>query len=214
MEFKVFPNGAFLVNTVLAWDGETGEAVLFDPSTKEVVEEVEDFADRKGLKVVYVVNTHEHPDHTGANAWAKLTFPEAKLVMHPEAAKNLNFWVESEIGQLCGAEYSPPPDLTVEEGDELKIGNSYFKVLHTPGHSPGSIVLYCPKELSVVGDLIFKDSIGRYDLPMSDFSQLKSSLFKLLKVVDGKAKVIPGHGEITTLDRELQNNPILRQLLL
>ena len=214
MKVIVIPNGPFIVNTLLIWDEETKEAMLVDPGSREAVEKAQDEVERRDLKLKYILNTHEHPDHIAANAWAKLTFPEAKLVMHPKAAENLNFWVENEIGQLAGAEYSPQPDETVEEGKTLNLGKYTFKVLHTPGHSPGSIVIYSPEGgIAVVGDLIFKDSIGRYDLPMSNFQQLKSSIFKVLKEVDHKAKVIPGHGEPTTLERELKENPFIRDLI-
>jgi hydroxyacylglutathione hydrolase len=214
MRVKVFPNAPFLVNTILFWDEETKEAAVVDPGSKEVLEDIEDTVDRENLNVVYVINTHEHPDHTAANAWAKLKFPEAKLIMHPEAKRNLDFWVESEIGLMAGAEYSPAPDRTVNEGDVIRLGNSELRILHTPGHSPGSIVLYSPTDrVAFVGDLIFKGSIGRYDLPMSDFSQLKSSIFKVLKELPQDTVLIPGHGEKTTIGEELRENPFIRGLI-
>ncbi|MEO2066284.1 MAG: MBL fold metallo-hydrolase [Desulfurobacteriaceae bacterium] len=213
MKAVIIPSGPFLVNTTLVWDEESREAMLVDPGDKRSVEEAKDVADREELTVKYIVNTHEHPDHTAANSWAKLYFPNAKLLMHPQAAKDLNFWTESEIGQMAGAEYSPQPDRTIEEGDELKLGSKSFKVLHTPGHSPGSIVLYCSQEkIALVGDLIFKGSIGRYDLPKSDYSQLKRSIFKVLNELDPKTKLITGHGESTTLERELKENPFISGL--
>jgi len=212
VRFKVIPNGPFLVNTVLVWDEDSKEALLIDPGSKGAVEEARDFVDRKGLKVKYVVNTHEHPDHIAANAWAKIEFSEALLAINPEGARNLNFWVESELGLLAGAEYSPQPELLLKEGDQLQLGENTFKVIHTPGHSPGSVVLYSPlAKLAVVGDLIFKGSIGRYDLPGSSYPELKSSIMKVLKEVDHKAVLIPGHGETTTLERELKENPFIRE---
>ncbi|WP_456419021.1 MBL fold metallo-hydrolase [Thermovibrio sp.] len=213
MKAVIIPGGSFLVNTALIWDEESKEAMLVDPADRRTVEEAKEIAERKGLKVKYIVNTHEHPDHTAANSWAKLLFPEAKLVMHPQAAEDLNFWTESEIGQMAGAEYSPQPDETVDEGDELRLGEKVFKILHTPGHSPGSIVLYCPEgKLAVVGDLIFKGSIGRYDFPNSDYAKLKQSIFKVLNEVNHEATLITGHGETTTLKRELQENPFISGL--
>ena len=213
MKAVIIPGGSFLVNTALIWDEESKEAMLVDPADRRAVEEAKEIAERRGLKVKYIVNTHEHPDHTAANSWAKLLFSEAKLVMHPQAAKDLNFWTESEIGQMAGAEYSPQPNETVDEGDELRLGEKVFKILHTPGHSPGSIVLYCPEgKLAVVGDLIFKGSIGRYDLPKSDYAKLKQSIFKVLNEVDHEATLITGHGETTTLKRELQENPFISGL--
>ena len=213
MRALIVPAGPFIVNTILLWDEDSKEALLIDPGDRKAVEEVRDRVEREGLKLKAIVNTHEHPDHTAANSWAKLEFPEAPLLMHPEAAKDLNFWTESEIGQMAGAEYSPPPDGLLNEGDELKLGDKTLKVLHTPGHSPGSIVLYSPEgKVAVVGDLIFKGSIGRYDLPKSSYQQLKNSILKVLKEVEHEAVLIPGHGETTTLKEELQNNPFISGL--
>jgi len=82
MKVAVFPSGPFLVNTALIWDEESKEAALVDPADRRGVEELKELAERKGLKVKYIINTHEHPDHTAANAWAKLTWPRAQLLMH------------------------------------------------------------------------------------------------------------------------------------
>jgi len=213
MKALIIPSGPFLVNTVLLWEPKTKEALLIDPGDRRAVEEAKERTEREGLKVKYIVNTHEHPDHTAANAWAKMEFPEAPLLMHPKAAEDLNFWTESEIGQMAGAEYSPPPDGLIDEGDEIELGGVAFKVLHTPGHSPGSIVLYSPEgKVAVVGDLIFKGSIGRYDLPKSSYQELKSSILKVLNTVDKEATLITGHGETTTLKEELRTNPFITGL--
>jgi len=209
------PSGPFIVNSLLIWDEESREAMLVDPADKKGVEELQDIADKEELKVKYVVNTHEHPDHTGANAWAKLAFKEAKLLMHENAARDLNFWTESEIGMMAGAEFSPPPDEVLRDGDELKLGSITFKVLHTPGHSPGSIVLFSERDgVAIVGDLIFKGSIGRYDLPKSSFQELKGSLARILKELPPETLLIPGHGPQTTIKEELETNPFIRELFL
>lgn len=214
MKLEIIPNGPFLVNTVLLWDEESKEAIVVDPGSKEAVEEIKEEVDRKALKVKYILNTHEHPDHTAANSWAKLTFPQGKLVMHEEAAKHLNFWTESEIGQMVEAEYSPPPDITVKESNILNLGKLQFKILHTPGHSPGSIVVCdTDKKIALVGDLIFKGSIGRYDLPMSNYHQLKKSILKILETLNLDTLLIPGHGEKTTIKEELKNNPFIKGLV-
>ncbi|WP_457679533.1 MBL fold metallo-hydrolase [Thermovibrio sp.] len=213
MKVKIIPSGPFVVNTLLVWDEERKEGALIDPTDKRAVEEAKEIAERNGIKVKYIINTHEHPDHTGANSWGKIYFPEALLVMHPLAAKDLNYWTESSIGQMAGAEFSPQPDETVKEEDEIGIGKFKFKVLHTPGHSPGSIVLYSEEaNLAVVGDLIFKGSIGRYDLPKSSYQELKNSILKVLQEVNHDAVILPGHGPTTTLKEELKENPFIKEL--
>jgi len=214
MKLVTIPAGAFVVNTLLLWDEETKEATIVDPGDRQAVEEIEDIVSRHDLKVKYIINTHEHPDHTAANAWAKLSFKEAKLLMHPLAAKNLNYWTESEVGELAGAEYSPQPDEVVNDGDVIKVGNLSLEVIHAPGHSPGSIVLFFPDtNVAIVGDLIFKGSIGRYDLPMSDYMTLKKSIVKVLNRLNPDTTIIPGHGPKTTVRTEVAENPFIREFL-
>ncbi|ADY72794.1 beta-lactamase domain protein [Desulfurobacterium thermolithotrophum DSM 11699] len=214
MEILAIPAGPFLVNTLLVWDKESKCAAIVDPGDKKSIEEIEDILSRKDLNVKYIINTHEHPDHIAANAWAKLKFPKADLIMHEEAAKHLNFWVESEIGELAGAEYSPSPEKTLKDEDELKLGNFNFKIIHSPGHSPGSIVLFSPKaDVAIVGDLIFKGSIGRYDLPMSNRHELKRSVVKVLNQLNPDTLIIPGHGPRTTVKEEINNNPFIREFI-
>ncbi|SNR84565.1 MBL fold metallo-hydrolase [Desulfurobacterium atlanticum] len=212
MEIKIYPLGMLAVNTLLVFDEDSREAFIVDPAGEldDIISEV----DRKELKIKYIINTHEHPDHTAKNAWAKLTFPEAKLVMHPETAKTVNMWIESDFGKSIGAEYSPEPDLKVNEGDVLSIGNKEFKIFHTPGHSPGSICIYNPESnFVIVGDLIFKGSIGRYDLPGSNYEELKQSIIKLLSNVEKDTTIIPGHGPTTTVEEELLDNPFIREIV-
>ncbi len=214
MKVVVYPSGSFLVNTYLIWDENSKEAIVVDPGSKEAVEELRDEVDRNDLVVKYILNTHEHPDHTAANAWAKLDFPEAKLIMHEEAAKYLNFWTESEIGKLVGAEYSPSPDKVLLDGSEFNLGEVIFRVIHTPGHSPGSVVVFdSSKKIAIVGDLIFKGSVGRYDLPMSNYGDLKKSILKVLDLLKPDTVLLPGHGEKTTVSEELKNNPFIAELV-
>ncbi len=214
MKTMAIPAGPFLVNTLLIWDEKTKEALIVDPGDRRSLEEIEDKVFREELQIKYIINTHEHPDHIAANAWAKLKFPEAKLIMHPEAARNLSFWIESELGEMAGAEYSPQPDETVEEGNEIRLGNYSFKIIHAPGHSPGSIVLYSPEvNVAIVGDLIFKGSIGRYDLPMSNYNDLQRSIVKVLNNLNPDTTLVPGHGPRTTVKEELSTNPFIREIL-
>ncbi len=212
MKIKIFPSGMLTVNTLLVFDEISKEGLVVDPAGEldDILLEV----DKNDLTIKYIINTHEHPDHTAKNAWAKLSFPHAKLTMHPKTAKTINRWIETDFGKSIGAEYSPGPDLTIEEGDILTLGNSEFHIYHTPGHSPGSISLYNKENnFVIVGDLIFKGSIGRYDLPGSDYETLKSSIIKLLEQLKKDTTIIPGHGPNTTVKEELIDNPFIRELL-
>ena len=205
---KIFPMGSLLVNTIIAWDNETSEGILVDPAGN--LDEVLSFAEQKDIRIKYIVNTHEHPDHTAKNAWAKILFKDAKLLMHEKAAENLNRWVQTDIGQMVGAEFSPPPDKTLRDGDTINFGSEEVMVIHTPGHSPGSICLIGKEhDIAIVGDLIFKGGIGRYDLPGGNYDELEGSIVKLFSLLKPKTIIIPGHGRTTTVDYELKNNPYI-----
>ncbi|OMH40569.1 MBL fold metallo-hydrolase [Desulfurobacterium indicum] len=213
MVVKIFPLGLLTVNTLFVYDPESKEGMIVDPAGE--LDEIVGVADRNDVKVNYIVNTHEHPDHVAKNAWAKIEFSDAELLMHPAAAESINRWIESDFGRSIGAEYSPPPDRTINDGDVLEIGKYKFKVFHTPGHSPGSISLFNEDDnFVIVGDLIFKGSIGRYDLPGSDYETLKKSIVRLLDKLNKDTVIIPGHGPTTTVKQELLDNPFIREFII
>ncbi|WP_456397957.1 MBL fold metallo-hydrolase [Desulfurobacterium sp.] len=213
MVVKIFPLGLLAVNTLFIYDLESREGMIVDPAGE--LDEIVGVADRNDINVKYIIDTHEHPDHVARNAWAKIEFPDAELLMHPAAAENVNRWIESDFGRSIGAEYSPPPDRTIDEGDILEIGKYKFKVFHTPGHSPGSISLFNEDDnFVIVGDLIFKGSIGRYDLPGSDYGTLRKSIVRLLDKLNKDTVIIPGHGPTTTVKQELLDNPFIREFII
>jgi len=151
-------------------------------------------------EVKQIVNTHGHFDHIGANKYLKEK-TQAKLMIHknekeflqnPE--KNFSLHLDSEDV------VSPPADRLLKDGDQIEAGDYNFRVILTPGHSPGGISLYCEQEnIIFCGDLIFKAGVGRTDLPGSDSGQLKKSITSILKEFDENTILYPGHGEQTTV---------------
>jgi glyoxylase-like metal-dependent hydrolase (beta-lactamase superfamily II) len=106
---------------------------------------------------------------------------------------------------------APGPDRLLRDGDVLRLGELDWRVLHTPGHSPGSITLHQPHlGVAIVGDALFAGSIGRTDFPGSDFDTLARSIRERLYTLPGSTRVLPGHGEPTTIARERAGNPFVR----
>ncbi len=210
LKIQVAPTGTLLTNLLLVYEPKSKEAAIVDPGgdMSEILYSIE----RWELNVKYIINTHEHPDHTAENARAKEEFPQAKLLMHPLCAEYIDWWTTSELGTLVEAQFSPKPDGLLKEGDSLNLGDVSLNVIHTPGHSPGSICLICD-EVAIVGDLIFKGSVGRYDLPMSNYEELKASIKKLALNVKPDTLLVPGHGPSTTLRQEMKDNPFIRDIL-
>ncbi|MDW7988307.1 MAG: MBL fold metallo-hydrolase, partial [candidate division WOR-3 bacterium] len=161
-------------------------------------------------KITHIINTHGHMDHIGANRQLKaesgamvyIHKDDAELLTHP--SKNLSLLIGDFVS-------SPPADVLLDDGDTIKIGNLELKVLHTPGHTPGSICLIGDK-FCFTGDTLFYDSIGRTDFPGSSEELMFKSLKKLSTVLTDELIVYPGHGEWGIFrDIKLQN-PFLRCL--
>jgi len=169
------------------------------------------------LEIRYVINTHAHFDHTMGNAavieglQARQRTPP-QLVVHTLAAPLL---AADGGASLFGFRPvpSPPPDLLVAHGDTLSLGATVLRVLHTPGHSPGSISLYdVESEVAFVGDVLFWHGVGRADLPGGSWQTLLESIRDRLLVLPDETRIYAGHGPSTTIGEERANNPYLRQL--
>ena len=202
--FEQLVVGALACNCYLVGDPETREAIVIDPGDEP--DAILAAAERHGLRLGAAVATHAHFDHVlAADALReRLGIP---FYLHAEDVPVL------ELNQLggrlfLGIELPPPPevDRTYAEGDELAAGSVRLGVIHTPGHSPGSVSLVAPGEALFSGDTLFYASVGRTDLPGGDMDQelasIRDRLFPL-----GDLPVYPGHGPATTLDEEKVSNP-------
>ncbi|WP_071027324.1 MBL fold metallo-hydrolase [Peptoniphilus raoultii] len=186
---------------------ENKECVVIDPgySGKDLLKVIED----NHLNVLYILLTHGHIDHIGAVAYLK-----DKLKIEVYMHENDRYMLEDtdkKRASLYGMDVeSTKVDKLVREGDKIKFSDYYFTVIETPGHTGGG-VCYLIDDILFSGDTLFKGSIGRYDFPESDGLALMNSL-KKLKKLDPKIYVLPGHGDETTIEEELQYNPYLRRI--
>ncbi|MCG8566602.1 MAG: MBL fold metallo-hydrolase [Desulfobacterales bacterium] len=198
--------GPIMANCFILGCEETKEAVVVDPG---------DDADRilmalakLELKVKYLINTHGHFDHVGANGRMK-EVTGATLAIHAEDEPMLSTLSQSAAAFGLSAENSPAPDQLLQDGDMISFGKITLKVIHTPGHSRGGICLYTDGHL-FAGDTLFARSIGRTDLPGGDFDTLISSIKNKLLDLDENTVVYTGHGPETTIGQEKQMNPFLQ----
>lgn len=205
MIIKMLQVGSLQTNCYIVGCEDTKEGAIIDPGgdAKRILAEVE----RLGLKIKYVINTHGHFDHTLANKGV-VKATGASLAIHSADAPLLTQGGGAFFFGMMG-KASPPADTILEEGQVLTLGQIGLKVLHTPGHSPGSICLYSEKEgVLFDGDVLFNMGMGRYDLPGGNGSVLMESIRRLL-TLPNETTVYPGHGPPTTIGHERRSNPFL-----
>lgn len=201
LELSRLSLGPLEVNCYIVFEADTKEGIIIDPGDEP--DRISEVVDSQGVKVSHIVCTHTHFDHVGAIPGLKAKM-KAKIVIHEDdrqvyaRAKDMaKFWGFS-LDDL------PEPELLVKEGDELAVGSVKFKILHTPGHSPGSMCLL-GEGLLFSGDTLFAGSIGRTDFPGGSLDQMKAS-FKRLMSLPGGTKVLPGHGPTSTIKIEQSEN--------
>jgi hydroxyacylglutathione hydrolase len=197
MLVKMFTVGMSEANCFLVGDSESREALIIDPGfdlkseARAILEEVK----RNELTVKYVVNTHGHPDHTAGNKILK-EFTKAPILIH-----------ELDTVMLS----DPPADHKLHDGDLIEVGSVKLRIIHTPGHTPGSIILL-GSDIVFSGDTLFAGSVGRYDLAGGSVEQLKNSLKNKLLTLPDYFKLYPGHGPTSTIGEERRTNPFLQHL--
>jgi len=208
MIIKELVVGPLQTNCYIVGCEETLKGAVIDPggSADEILSEVE----RLGLDIVAVINTHGHVDHVLANREVKEA-TGAPLMIHAQDAPMLTNPMKGLAFLLGRVRPSPRPDRLLAEGDEVEVGQIKLTVLHTPGHSPGSISLLAAQEGAVFsGDVLFRMSIGRTDLPGGSFETLMRSIKEVLFSLPDDTIVYSGHGPKTTVGFEKSNNPWVR----
>ena len=211
MIVQMFTVGRFFTNCYVVGCKQTREAILIDPGFDDhfEAEKIFKFVDENVLTLKFIVNTHGHPDHTCGNGMVKEKF-HAPISIHEYDAPMLGKSSE-KIAEFLGFENSSPPaDMLLHDTDLVKFGKIILKVMHTPGHSRGSISLLGEKEV-FTGDTLFAGSIGRTDFPESSEVDMKLSLRELANLPNPFV-VYPGHGPTTTIGEEKRSNPFLRWL--
>ena len=208
-QMKVGPMAVFAY--IVGCESEK-EALVVDPAGSEG--KILDRVKALGWTLKYVVNTHAHADHTCGNR-AVLSKTGAKLVIHEDDANQMTSGKNKAFSLALGKKPSPKPDMLVKDGDSLAIGKETLQVIHTPGHSPGSMCLHGTGNL-FTGDTLFVGAVGRTDLGGGDLGTLLLSVKKLLSLPP-ETKVWPGHnyGETptSTLAHERDTNPYITDFL-
>jgi glyoxylase-like metal-dependent hydrolase (beta-lactamase superfamily II) len=199
------PTGPLEVNCYLVGCEETGKAAVIDPGGN--VNSILELLRQHDLTLVMVINTHGHFDHIGANQ-SLLEKTGCELAIHQDDAPLLQRAAEHAALFGLNTSRSPEPTRLLKDGDVIELGNLSFKVIHTPGHSPGGICLHVDNCL-FVGDTLFCGSIGRTDLPGGNHQQLISNIKNKLLCLADETKVYPGHGPATTIGQEKRHNPFL-----
>ena len=205
MIVKVLPVGMLRTNCYIVADEYMKEAVVIDPGSKP--EKIMEALDELDVTVKYIVFTHGHYDHIVAAHYVQQP-TEARILMHRADEPYLTKDAVSKYGRYTTAGYvEVHPDEFLEDGDTFTVGDLEFRVISTPGHTPGSICLVCGDYL-FAGDTLFKGTCGRWDLVGGDEDAMMKSL-KLLARLEGDYKVLPGHESATTLQYERENNKIM-----
>jgi len=195
-------------NCYVIYDHDQGKGAIVDPGVPDVRALLGE-VDQHQLHIQYILNTHGHFDHVASNSI--LDLPDADLAIH---AEDRDLLLAGGGAPMFGLPFvpSPEPALILEDGMVLAIGDLRVEVLHTPGHSPGSVCFYLPEEQALLtGDTLFASSVGRTDLPGGNHQALERSLRRLCEL-PGSTRVYPGHGDATTIDRERRVNPFLSRL--
>jgi hydroxyacylglutathione hydrolase len=207
MIHETLPVGMLQCNCSIFGDEDSRQAIVIDPGAD--VSEIEAILARHLLRVKAIVITHAHIDHIGGAA--KLRASTGAPVYMNENDEELASRLDMQAAWL-GTETPENPgiDVAAREGDSIQLGDAAFQILHTPGHTQGSISLFVPQENKLIaGDTLFRDSIGRTDLPGGNGRQILVSIRSKLFTLPEETVVIPGHGMGTTIGREKEFNPFL-----
>ena len=212
MIIEMVTNGDYYVNSYVLVCPKTKKAAVVDSGQEArlVLEAVK----RNDAELVAILLTHGHMDHIQATGGLKEAYPEAKIYIHQADAEKLTDPSQNLSGHVPGIPpvTAPPADVIIDEGDEIAFGNQLLIVLHTPGHSPGSVSFLRKADDEIEhdvifdGDLVFADSIGRTDFPGGSYSTLMKSATEKVLSLAPETVVYPGHNNYSTVGNILKYN--------
>lgn len=209
LDLKLIPVTPFQQNCSLLYDVDTKEGVLIDPGGE--AERLRNVLDQLDIKLQAMWLTHGHLDHAGGADELRETLGVQVIGPH----KDDQFWLDGISDQW--AKYGHPgmgravtPDRYLEDGDTLELSGVVFDVLHTPGHTPGHVIIANKNmKIAFVGDVLFKGSIGRTDFPKGNHQQLLDSITTKLWPLGADMRFVPGHGPMSTFGDERRSNPFV-----
>lgn len=209
----IIPVTALEQNCTLIWCTKTMKGAFTDPGGD--LERLMDVAEKQGVTIEKLLVTHGHIDHCGLTGVLAERLGVPIEGPHPED----RFWIE--MAPTVGAQYGIEgatafePDRWLDNGDQVTVGELVLDVYHCPGHTPGHVVFHHkPSNFAVVGDVLFKGSIGRWDFPKGDFQTLVNSITQRLWPLGNDTIFVPGHGPTSTFGHERQTNPLVGDAVL
>ncbi len=213
MIVETFPVGLLQCNCTVLGDPETKDAVVVDPG--DDIDKVRALLAEHGLRCRAILVTHTHIDHVGASAPLKAATGASLMLHESDLPLYDNLKIQAEwMGGMIPEPVRAEVDDHIHQGDVVRAGGLAVDVLHTPGHTPGSLCFHVAGEapLLLSGDTLFAGSIGRTDLWGGDYDQEIASIRTRLLALDDRTQVIPGHGPATTIGLERRRNPFLNSL--
>lgn len=211
MRILTYVVGPLNTNMYVVYDESSLEAIVIDPGGDDVLDYINEVV--KDLKLKYIIATHGHIDHViGVRKLRNVI--KAPFLLHRADYEVLNESLEWAMMWNINVDLKEiMPDGDLNEVSEIALGDTLLKIMPTPGHTPGSVTLYIPSlKVAFTGDTLFRESVGRTDLPGGSWEELKRSLKRLVAELDRDYMIYPGHGPATNLGHELTNNRYLRRI--
>ena len=210
MILETFPVGPLACNCTILGDREAGEAIVIDPGDE--VGRIQRRLTALGLKLKQILVTHAHIDHVGGALKLK-RLTGAPILLNEDDLPQLKIMAMQADWLGVETPETAPPDASLAEGLRVGLERYPAEVIHTPGHTQGSVCLhFAPLNMVIAGDTLFAGSIGRTDLPGGNSQQILDSIHSRLLALPEETKVLPGHGPATTIGAERRSNPFLRGL--
>jgi hydroxyacylglutathione hydrolase len=208
MILETYPVGPLQCNCTLLGDEDAGEAIVIDPGDE--VARIHRRLTELGLKLKQILITHAHIDHVGGALKLK-RLTGAPILLNENDLSLLKMMAMQAAWLGMPTPETAPPDESLVDGMRVGLDRYPAEVLHTPGHTQGSVSLhFAPMKLVIAGDTLFAGSIGRTDLPGGNYNQIIDSIQTRLLALPDETKVLPGHGPATTIGEERQSNPFLQ----